>query len=122
MMITNLSRKPAASATVTSAGTKWLKNFDITGLTVGDAYVTSCWVDVARGSAKVGASSWTTCTTSQRVVWKFNATSTSTGVGVNAAGDCSVTISKAICCTQEDWEALRKLGLDYFDGDTMPLR
>ena len=121
-MITNLSRKPAASATVTSAGLKWLPNFDITGLTVGDAYVVSCWVDVARGSAKVGASSWTTCATSQRVVWRFNASSTSTTIGVNAEEDSSVTIGKVICCTQEDWEALRGLGLDYFDGDTMPLQ
>lgn len=34
----------------------------------------------------------------------------------------TVTVSKVTVCTQEDWEALQKLGLDCFDGDTMPLQ
>lgn len=52
--------------------------------------------------------------------------------GVYGSGNCSlycsdgdgvsVTVNRIGVYSQDDWERLRQYGLDWFDGDTMPLQ
>lgn len=52
--------------------------------------------------------------------------------GVYGIGNCSlycsggegvsVTVNRIGLYSQDDWERLRQYGLDWFDGDTMPLQ
>lgn len=58
--------------------------------------------------------------------------SSTTLAGIYEIGNCSlycsngegvsVTINRIGMYSQDDWNRLRKYGLDWFDGDTMPLQ
>ena len=58
--------------------------------------------------------------------------SSTTLAGIYERGNCSlycsngegvsVTINRIGMYSQDDWNRLRKYGLDWFDGDTMPLQ
>lgn len=132
-LITNLYDDPKAlrSLNVWMAGSN--KNSDGKYVYTGHA---NNWAAILNGIAR-GRVVAVDFSTSRRDAFKLENCQTiyrgtTTLAGVYKVGNCSlyctdgdgvsVTINRIGVYSQDDWERLRQYGLDWFDGDTMPLQ
>lgn len=132
-LITNLYTDPKALRALTTwmAGVK--KNSDGKYVYTGQA---QNWSAILPGIAH-GCVVAVDFSTSRRDAFKLEGCQTiysgsTTLAGVYGTGNCSlactdgegvsVTVNRIGVYSQDDWERLRQYGLDWFDGDTMPLQ
>ena len=116
-MITNHCTRPNVS------GINNTKAVDIkcAQIEIGQTYVVNVG-DSTGGPFRLAFGTVNTEWAGKPITTKANAVNTNL-LFIRALNDGdTVTVSGVTICTQEDWEALRGLGLDSFDGDTMPLQ
>lgn len=132
-LITNLYTDPKASRALPPWGASAEKNGDGKYVYTGHAHD---WAAVLRGVTH-GCVVAVDFSTSRRDAFKLENCQTiysgsTTLAGVYGSGNCSlycsggkgvsVTVNRIGLYSQDDWERLRQYGLDWFDGDTMPLQ
>lgn len=120
MMVTNLYTRP--SSTITLSAGRWV---DITTIPnkPGTKYWVSAYVNVTGGTISMKA--YGDISASQRVSYALTASvpgPMSMYYSVKS-GNPTVTVTNMLICTWDEYQANKTLldGLNFFDGDTMPL-
>lgn len=121
MMVTNLISNPRLSVTLKPDEHTPIPTI---GKQIGTAYWCTVWLDVSGGSITVDACPGT-FSKSQRIGWAFTTTSPnpmSMRYKV-VSGSPTVKVRSMVLCKLGEYQANKALldGLNFFDGDTMPL-
>lgn len=120
MMVTNLCTRP--SSTITLSAVRWV------GITTipkkpGTKYLVSAYVTVTGGT--ISLHGYGDVSASQRVSYPLTATTADPMSMLYSvrSGNPTVTVTNMLICTFAEYQANKALldGLNFFDGDTMPL-
>ena len=127
MLIVNSCVMPDGGVGITESTSP--NNLTLTGLTVGQKYWFSVYVNVTSTSAAPGCriivndGQSGSLPSSQRVGVSFTASAVNQSINVNV-NKCTVLLTDGICVPSSQFQQLRSLGLggDFFNGSTMPIQ
>lgn len=122
MMVTNLCTRP--TSTITLRAGEWVQITTVPNVT-GTKYWVSAYVNVTGGTISMSPFFSGDISASQRVCYPL----TASNAGQMAmrysvvSGNPTVTVTNMLICTWDEYQANKALldGLNFFDGDTMPL-
>lgn len=121
MMITNLISSPKRNVTLNPGEYTPISTI---GKQIGVAYWCTVWLDVSVGSITI-INCPGTFSKSHRIRWDFTATSSNPmSLAYNVvSGSPTVKVRDMILCELGEYQTNKALldGLNFFDGDTMPL-
>ena len=120
MMVTNLCTSP--SSTITLRADQWV-NITTIPKKPGTKYLVSAYVTVTGGT--ISLHGYGDVSASQRVSYPLTATTADPMSMLYSvrSGNPTVTVTNMLICTFAEYQANKALldGLNFFDGDTMPL-
>lgn len=121
MMVTNMISSPKRNVTLNPGEYTPISTI---GKQIGVEYWCSVWLDVSGGSITI-INCPGTFSKSQRIGWDFTAASSSPmSLAYNVvSGSPTVKVRDMVLCELGEYQANKALldGLNFFDGDTMPL-
>lgn len=121
MMVTNLISNPRANVTLKPGEYTPISTIE---KTPGTAYWCSVWLDVSGGSVTIDSCPGI-LSKSQRIGWTFT-TTVANPMNLRykvVSGSPTVNVTDMLLCSFDEYQANKALldGLNFFDGDTMPL-